>query len=201
MAVMVDYYLARQSPWVYLGHARFVAMTRASGAGVRVKPVDLGGQVFPVSGGLPLGQRAPQRQAYRLVELARFAQWLELPLHVQPRYFPVAGDPAAWLIVAAQERLGCEASLRLTGAVAQAAWAQQRDIADPDELVALLASCELPSDLVEESQSETIKAIYQANTDEAVAAGVFGAPTYGIEGELFWGQDRLDFVQRRLERG
>ena len=89
----IDYFLAPQSPWTYLGHARFVAIARAAGATVRVLPVDLG-RVFPVSGGLPLARRAPQRQAYRLVELERFSRFLGLPMVLQPQFFPVAADDA-----------------------------------------------------------------------------------------------------------
>ncbi|MBS4038870.1 MAG: 2-hydroxychromene-2-carboxylate isomerase, partial [Hydrogenophaga sp.] len=66
MRPTVDYFLAPQSPWTYLGHARFVSMARDAGATIRLRPMDLG-RVFPVSGGLPLPKRAPQRQAYRLV--------------------------------------------------------------------------------------------------------------------------------------
>ena len=69
----IDYYFAPNSPWAYLGHARFVSIARQAKAQVHVMPVDLGGKVFPISGGLPLRQRAPQRQAYRLVELKRFS--------------------------------------------------------------------------------------------------------------------------------
>ena len=94
-AATVDYYFATVSPWAYLGHARFVAMTQAAGATVRVKPVDYG-EIFPVSGGLPLAKRAPQRQAYRLVELKRFSSFLGVPLHPQPAHFPVNGNPAAY---------------------------------------------------------------------------------------------------------
>ena len=65
MSLTIDYYLAPQSPWTYLGHARFVRIARAAGATDQCLPVDLG-KVFPVSGGLPLAKRAPQRQAYRL---------------------------------------------------------------------------------------------------------------------------------------
>ena len=201
MPLCVDYYLAPQSPWVYLGHARLVELTQRLGVEVRVKPVDLGGQIFPVSGGLPLGQRAPQRQQYRLVELQRFGAWLNQPINLQPRYFPVGGDLASWLIVATQKRLGYAAALRITGAILTGVWAQERDIANPDELTAMLTECNLPGDLMDESSGDEIKAIYQANTDEALVAGVFGAPTYAIDGELFWGQDRLDFVERRLTQG
>ena len=77
MSRSVDYYFAPQSPWTYLGHARFAGIVKASGASVRVLPIDLGGKVFPISGGLPVGQRPPQRQAYRLVELARFRAALQ----------------------------------------------------------------------------------------------------------------------------
>ena len=92
----IDYYFAVQSPWTYLGHARFSAIAKAAGAKVNVRPVDYG-QIFPISGGLPLPKRAPQRQAYRLVELARFRDALNLPMYIQPKFFPVAGDDSARL--------------------------------------------------------------------------------------------------------
>ena len=76
----VDYYLAPQSPWAYLGHQRFADIARAASARINVLPVDIGGTVFPVSGGLPLAQRAPQRQAYRLLELERFSDHLGMAL-------------------------------------------------------------------------------------------------------------------------
>ena len=89
MSIAIDYYLAPQSPWTYLGHERFVAIARAAAARINVIPVDLGGKVFPTSGGLPLAQRAPQRQAYRLVELERFSAQLGVPLNLRPKHFPV----------------------------------------------------------------------------------------------------------------
>jgi 2-hydroxychromene-2-carboxylate isomerase len=193
----VDYFLAPHSPWVYLGHPRFEALVRETGAEVRVRPMDLG-QVFPATGGLPLPQRAPQRQAYRLVELRRFSEALGMPLNLQPAHFPVPGDPASLLITAVAARDGTDAALRLIGAIARAVWAEERDIADPVALRALLGECDLDAERLEESQDETTKAAYAANTRDAIAAGVFGAPSYVVDGELFWGQDRLDFVARRL---
>ena len=197
MAPTIDYFLAPQSPWTYLGHARFVAMARAAGAAVRVLPVDLG-RVFPVSGGLPLARRAPQRQAYRLVELKRFGQFLELPLVPQPRFFPVAADAAARLIIAVDQADGADAALRLAGAVLAAVWAQERDIADASVLAALVGETGLDAARLHRAQAPDIQARYDENTRMAIDAGVFGAPTYRIGGELFWGQDRLEFVARRL---
>ena len=201
MGLTVDYYLAPQSPWAYLGHQRFADMTRAAGASVNVLPMDLGGKVFPVSGGLPLSQRAPQRQAYRLVELKRFAEHLGLPLNLRPAYFPVAGDDAARLIIAVALNEGSDAAMALTGTVMRAVWAEQRNIADAGELAAMLVACKLPSARLDDARSIQVQARYEANAQRAIDAGVFGAPSYVIECELFWGQDRLDFVQRRLSRG
>jgi 2-hydroxychromene-2-carboxylate isomerase len=200
MSLTIDYYLAPQSPWTYLGHARFVQIAAAHGASVNLKPVDLG-KVFPVSGGLPLGQRAPQRQAYRLLELARWRDASGLPLNVQPKHFPVPGEPAARLIVAVQLADGTAAALDIAGRVLAAVWAQQRDIASADTLAQLLAEAGLPASRLQEAQQPEVQAACDAHTQDAITAGVFGGPSYVIDGEIFWGQDRLDFVERRLQAG
>jgi 2-hydroxychromene-2-carboxylate isomerase len=200
VSLTVDYYFAPQSPYAYLGHERFAAIADEHGATVRVLPVDLGGKVFPVSGGLPLTKRAPQRQAYRLVELKRFSEWLNAPLNLQPRYFPVSGDDAAKLIIAVDLKDGTDAAMKLTGAVMRAVWVQERNIADEQVLVALLAEQGLSAHRLEEAHSQTAHERYEVDTQQAIEAGVFGSPSYVIDGEIFWGQDRLDFVSRRLAR-
>jgi 2-hydroxychromene-2-carboxylate isomerase len=201
VSLTVDYFFAPQSPYAYLGHERFAAIAKEHGATVRVLPVDLGGKVFPVSGGLPLTKRAPQRQAYRLVELRRFSEWLDRPLNLQPKYFPVSGDDAAKLIIAVDLKDGTEAAMKLTGAVMRAVWVHERNIADEQVLVGLLAEQGLSADRLEEAHSQTVHERYEIDTQQAIEAGVFGAPSYVIDGEIFWGQDRLDFVARRLARG
>ena len=200
MTNSIDYFLAPQSPWTYLGHERFAKIAQATGARVRVLPIDLGGQVFPVSGGLPVGQRPPQRQAYRLVELRRFSEFLGLPLTLKPRYFPVAGDAAARLIIAADLADGSDAAMRMTGAVLSAVWTQERDIADPLVLAQLLLECGMSAGRLEQSDSLAVQQRYDSNTRQAIEAGVFGAPSYVVDGEIFWGQDRLDLLERRLRR-
>ncbi|MDE2617490.1 MAG: 2-hydroxychromene-2-carboxylate isomerase [Burkholderiales bacterium] len=198
MSRTVDYYFAPQSPWTYLGHARFAAMTQAAGVTVRVLPVDLGGKVFPTSGGLPLSKRAPQRQAYRLLEIKRFSEHLKMPMHPQPKYFPVGGDDAACLIIAVDLHDGSEAAMKITGAVLSAVWAQERNIGDDKVLAELLAENGLDAKRLAQSDSQEVRERYEAYTQQAIEAGVFGAPSYVIDGEIFWGQDRLDFVARKL---
>jgi 2-hydroxychromene-2-carboxylate isomerase len=198
MTINIDYYFAPQSPWTYLGHLRLVELAKVHGATVRVMPVDLGGQVFPVSGGLPLAQRAPQRLTYRLVELTRWAQHLGLALNLKPQFFPVAGDDAARLIIAIDQYDGSEAAMKLAGAVLAAVWEQERNIADSATLTALLSESGLRAGRLAQSRNPSVQARYAEYTQAAIAAHVFGAPTYVVDGELFWGQDRLDFVERKL---
>ena len=198
MGRTVDYYFAPQSPWAYLGHQRLAGIVKRSGVAVRVMPIDLGGKVFPISGGLPLGQRAPQRQAYRLVELQRFSQQLKVPLNLKPRYFPVGGDDSARLIIAADLAQGPLAAMKIAGAILAACWAQERNMADDKVLAELLSEQDLPGSLMEASRTQAVQERYETYTQAAIDAGVFGAPSYVVDGEIFWGQDRLDFVERAL---
>ncbi|HEV8313067.1 MAG TPA: 2-hydroxychromene-2-carboxylate isomerase [Burkholderiaceae bacterium] len=200
MSLTIDYYFAPQSPWTYLGHQRFRDIARNAGASIRVLPVDLGGKVFPVSGGLPLSKRAPQRQAYRLQELQRFSRWLDVPLNLQPHYFPVSGDDAARLVIAVDMKDGSDAAMSIAGAVMRAVWVEQRNIADEATLASLLAEQGLPAARLDDAHSQAAHERYEIDTQQAIEVGVFGAPSYVIDGEIFWGQDRLDFVERRLRR-
>ncbi|RYZ11316.1 MAG: 2-hydroxychromene-2-carboxylate isomerase [Comamonadaceae bacterium] len=198
MPTTIDYYLVPQSPWTYLGHARFAGIARAAGVEVKLRPIDLG-RVFPISGGLPLGKRAPQRQAYRLVDMARSARHLDLPINVEPKYFPVAGDDAARLMSAVDQHDGADAAMALTGAILAAVWVQQRDIADAAVLQALLEENGLHGERLAQSKEPSVQQRYEADTQRAIDAGVFGAPSYVLDGEIFWGQDRLDLLERALQ--
>lgn len=198
MTKTVDYYLAPMSPWTYLGHQRFVQIAKAAGAKVRVMPMDLG-KVFPISGGLPLGKRAPQRQAYRLVEMTRFSQHLNVPLNLHPKFFPVAGDPSAKLIIAVDMHHGADAALAITGALLTAVWHEERDIADTATLAALLSEHQLDAACMQLSNTPEVQVRYDSYTQSAIDAQVFGAPTYLIDSDMFWGQDRLDFVAQKLK--
>ena len=200
MSDSVDYYFSPQSPWAYLGHQRLADIARTAGVAINVLPVDFGGKVFPVSGGLPLAQRAAQRQAYRLVELKRFSEHLGLPLNLRPKYFPVSGDAAARLIIAVDTIDGPAAAMKLSAAVLRGVWVDEVDIADVQALAAMLTALKLPADRLDDARSQAVLERYEADTRAAIAAGVFGAPSYVIAGEIFWGQDRLDFVERRLAR-
>jgi 2-hydroxychromene-2-carboxylate isomerase len=196
----IRYYMVPSSPWTYLGHERLIQIAQRHGATIEVRPFDLGSRVFPVSGGLPLGKRAPQRQAYRLVELPRWSAFLGLELNLHPKYFPVDGEDAARFIIVAGNRHGGEAALAVAGAVLRAVWAQERNIADPATLAAIGDECGLDGAALYAARSEA-EQDYDRFTRDALEAGVFGAPWYEYNGEPFWGQDRLDFLERALAAG
>jgi len=196
----VEYFFTPVSPFTYLGHERFVAIAQRHGVSVDVKPVDLG-PVFAASGGLPLKQRAPQRQAYRLVELARWSKHLGLPLNLQPRHFPVPPAVASKWILATLSQQGAGGALKLSGALLRAVWAEERNIGEADTLAAIASEQGFDAKaLAERAAAADIGERYDALTQEAIARQVFGAPTYIYRDEPFWGQDRLDFLDRALAK-
>ena len=200
MSKVCEYYFSLQSPWVYLGHQRFLDLAKQQGVKIEMKPFDLG-KVFAISGGLPLAKRAPQRQAYRLTEMQRWSEHLAVPMHLQPTFFPVAADPAALMIIAAQLAHGTEAALNLSGAIMRAVWAEQKNIADADTLAGLAFDCELDGkQLLKSSETASVQADYDRFTNEAIPANVFGVPWFVYQGESFWGQDRLDFLERAFQK-
>ena len=194
----IDYYLSPMSPWTYLGHARLADIAKRHGATINVKPVDFG-KIFPVSGGLPLPKRAPQRQAYRLVELKRWRDHLGVPLNIEPKFFPYDSNLASRLVIAAHTR-GAGAAMRLAGAILKACWAEERNMGDEAELFKVVTEQGLePRWLIAAAKSDEGQARYDELSQEAIDLQVFGAPTYLYNGELFWGQDRLEFLERALQ--
>ncbi len=196
MAKTIDYYLSLNSPWAYLGGPRLEQIAARHNAEIRVKPVDFG-VIFPRTGGLPLGKRAPERQAYRLVDLERWRKVLGMQLNLHPTHFPADERSAAALVIASSE--GGADTVKLAHAILRAVWAEERDIADKGTLEAILTEAGFgQSDLLERMQDPAIAARREALTEEALGRGVFGAPTYVYRDELFWGQDRLELLDRAL---
>lgn len=197
MLKIVDYYFAPHSPWAYLGHQRFIDLVMSHQMAFNLKPIDLG-KVFPVSGGLPLPKRAPQRQAYRLADLKRWRDHLDIPLTLEPKFSPVNPELASLVIIAAGSNKSAVAP-SLAYDFMRAVWAEERDIADAATVKAIIRAKGLPvDDLFTLAQAPETKAAYEALTQEAIDRGVFGAPTYVYRDELFWGQDRLEFLDRAL---
>ena len=192
----LSYYCTMASPWTYLGHDELLALCAGNGVAVDILPVDLS-DVFSVSGGLPLPQRAPQRRAYRLVELQRWRARRGTDLKLHPKFFPAPADRANCMVVAAV--MGGLDGVALAGALMRGVWAEDRNIGDDADLAAIADAASFDgAGLLAEAGAAAVQDRYNAQTERAKAAGVFGAPTYVWRGEPFWGQDRLDFVARAL---
>ena len=193
----IDYYYTHQSPWSYMGHQRFLGMAKAAQAKVNFKPIDYG-KVFPQSGGLPVSKRPPQRQAYRLVELDRWSKHLGVRLNVHPKHFPVDQAAANKLAIAA-DKAGHDVAA-LSHAIMRAMWEEHRNIADTETLEEIAKAVGLDGKtLLKASASPEVEALYQRYTDEAIKAQVFGAPWYVYKDTPYWGQDRLEFLERALK--
>jgi len=199
MAKIIDYFFTPVSPWTYLGVPRLDAMVRKHGAELRYKPCDYG-KIFPLSGGLPVAQRPKQRQAYRLVELERWRDFLGMKLNIHPKHFPVPSDLAARTVVAAKQS-GADPG-KLATALLRGVWAEDRDVSDRATVAAICDENGLDGKaLIEAAEGAGAHAEFEANTAEAIERQVFGAPTYIYEDKLYWGQDRLDFLERALAGG
>ncbi|KLK89944.1 DSBA oxidoreductase [Microvirga vignae] len=199
MPRVIDYYFSLVSPWAYIGHAPFMDIVQRYGAEVNFKPVFLG-RVFSETGGLPLPQRHPARQRYRLVELQRWREKRGLSFSITPKHWPFDVNLAdRYVIAITTTGKSPDAFLRRAFA---AVWEEERNLADPLVLTELAEQAGLDSSaLMDIATGSTTEAIYALNLENAVAADVFGSPSYVLDGEVFWGQDRLDLLDDALSSG
>ncbi len=196
MPKTIDYFISVVSPYTYLGSRELERIARDHGAEIRVKPISLP-KIFPHTGGTPLPQRPQARKDYRFVELKRWRAERDMPLNLEPAHFPVSDKFAAPAVLAAAE-LGGD-PLRLAHAILRAIWAEERNIAEESTVHAIAAETGHDADtLMANAKTPEIAEIYEQTTQEALERGVFGAPWYVVDGEPFWGQDRLNFVERAL---
>ena len=196
MTKTIEYYFSLISPWSYLGNARLREIATQNEAVISFKPINVL-DVFSQSGGLPLGKRAPQRQAYRLVELERWKKRLNVPLAFHPKFFPADEKIAAGMVIAAKDR--GENVGPFVQAIMAAVWTEDKNISDPSTLEEIATNLGLDGNsLVAEAENAQTLDTWKAYTAEAIENQVFGVPTYLFEGIPYWGQDRLDFLEDAL---
>ena len=199
MAITIDYYLSLNSPWTYIGSSPFAEIAKRHGVTVNVKPAKFG-PIFEQTGGLPLPKRSPQRQAYRMMELKRWREVRGLPLNLEPKHFP-SDDAAATRLVISAKLQGKDAH-RLSVELGRALWEREESLADPATMAAAAQRAGLDAAALRAGgpSDAELDGLYQQYTEEALAAGVFGAPSYVLpSGEIFWGQDRLELLERALK--
>jgi 2-hydroxychromene-2-carboxylate isomerase len=194
----IEYYYGIPSPFTYLGSLKFQSIAKKYNAEIIEKPCDLVGGIFAKTGGIPVPQRSSQRQKYRLDEIQRWAEFLNIKIHIKPKFFPPKDPhlPAKFTIAA--NLLGTK--IIFGHELLKQLWSEEKDISDEKNIE--IASNNFKINFKELSllaKSEKVSKIYADNTEEAVEKNVFGAPTYIFNNELFWGQDRLEFLERALK--
>lgn len=195
MAV-VDFYFSTLSPFTYLAGTRLWEIAERRGAAINCKPLDILA-LFARTGGTPPGQRHTSRQEYRLIELERQAAKLDMPINLKPAYWPANAAPSSYAIIAAQKAGGGDMG-RLVHSILRACWAEEKNIAEDEVIRACLEGAGFDPALADSgllAGAET----YAQNLEDAVSAGVFGAPFWvTADGARFWGQDRLDDLDAHL---
>jgi 2-hydroxychromene-2-carboxylate isomerase len=199
MARPIDYYFSLQSPWAYIGHGLFQDLASTYNLKVNYKPVLLV-ELFSETGGLPLVKRHPARQRYRMLELQRWRDKRGLKFHLQPEHWPFNGRLADGVVIAALEA-GQNPEPFIRRAFA-GVWEEQIKLGDPAVIAKVADDSGLAgAKLVERSASNEISAAYEQNRQDAIAAGVFGSPAWVLDGEVFWGQDRIELLADALKSG
>ena len=195
----IEYYYGIPSPFAYLGSSRFQSIVKKYNVEIIEKPCDLVGGIFAKTGGLPVPQRSPQRQKYRLDELKRWSEFLNIKINLKPKFFPPKDPHLSGKYTIAANLLGVK--LAFGHELLKQLWSEEKDISDEKNIEEVSNFFKLKFiDLSNLAKSEKVSKIYQENTEEAVANNVFGSPTYIYKDEIFWGQDRLDFLERALNK-
>jgi 2-hydroxychromene-2-carboxylate isomerase len=194
----LDVYFDVSSPFAYFALTQLPALARITGVTPRLHPILLGGLFRDINQNeVPLFSMPAPKMAYMVDEMARWARWWGIP-YDKPLKFPQRTMTAQRLVLLATER-GFDAAVALAIALGRAMWAEQRDVGDAATLGDILDGVGLPRAWVERTQEPAVKQALIGETAAAAKAGVFGVPTFVVDGNyLTWGQDRLELVLRML---
>ena len=190
----IDYYYTLMSPWAYFGAPRFYDLQKKYRFNINHFPLDIL-QLFPLSGGEPLGKRAHQRKVYRMMELKRWQKKLNMPINFKPKYFPPEDVSIASCIILSLENESKQNELSF--ALLKQVWVEEKNIGDTVNIREACDNLNLNFDeLIKKSSSKT--EYFRSLAEKAASLNVFGSPTYVIRGEIFWGQDRLDLLEEYI---
>ena len=195
----IEYFYSLASPFTYLGSEKFQLIAKKYNVEIVEKPCDLVGGIFSKTGGIPVPQRSPQRQKYRLDELKRWSEFLNIKINIKPKFFPPTDPhiPAKYTVAA--NLLGVK--VFFGHELLKKLWIEEQDISDEKNIEITSKQFKINfKELSSLAKSEKVSKIYSDNTEEAIKKNVFGAPTYIFNNELFWGQDRLEFLERALNK-
>jgi len=193
------YFYSVASPFAHLGNKRLIEISKKYSVEIIEKPIDLVGKVFVATGGVPVLQRHISRQNYRLLELKRWGEFLNIKINQKPKFFPPKDPHTPALFCIASIDMGIKIEFGMK--VLEQLWAQENDISNLETLKLIANDLKINfEDLNKLAMSDKIKNIYEANTQEAINMNIFGVPTYIYNNEMFWGQDRLELLEYSLKK-
>ena len=193
------YFYSVVSPWSYLGIKRLKEISKKYSAQIIEKPIDLVGKVFVATGGTPVPQRHISRQNYRLLELKRWGEFLNIKINQRPKFFPPKDPHLPALFCLASIDMGI--NMDFSSKVLEHLWVKENDISNIDTLKLIADDLKISfEELSKLATSDKIKKIYEANTQEAINMNIFGVPSYVYNNEIFWGQDRLELLEYSLKK-
>jgi len=193
------YFYSVVSPWSYLGIKRLKEISKKYSAQIIEKPIDLVGKVFVATGGTPVPQRHISRQNYRLLELKRWGDFLNIKINQKPKFFPPKDPHLPALFCLASIDMGI--NMDFSSKVLEHLWVKENDISNIDTLKLIADDLKISfEELSKLASSDKIKKIYEANTQEAINMNIFGVPSYIYNNEIFWGQDRLELLEYSLKK-
>lgn len=196
----IEYFYSAHSAFAYLGSARLMELCRVHDCQLEHRPIDLRPVIHGV-GGLPVNGRTRAHVDYFFGrEIERWAEWREVDIiDYRPTHHDNSLDlPNGMLIAAAQQGANVDA---LAHAVLQAHWRDDADLADAPTLAAVASKIDIDAaPLLEAALSAPVQQQHQANTQEAIERSVFGSPTYVLDGDMFYGQDHLEMLERALKQ-
>ena len=191
--------MSHGSPWTFLGHKKVNEIAKNNNCELDIMPVNYG-EIFPVSGGLPVHKRPLQRQKYRLQELKRWSEFLKIKLNPEPKHFPSRSLLPSKVIISVKI-LNFENVNDIAYAIMEGLWIKEMNIDDPQNLKKILTRfIKTADEVIDFSESKQVEREMNEYTKEAIDLAVFGAPTYIIDDQIYWGQDRLDFLERYIKR-
>ena len=191
--------MSHGSPWTFLGHKKVNEIAKKNNCKLDIMPVNYG-EIFPVSGGLPVHKRPLQRQKYRLQELKRWSEFLKIKLNPEPKHFPSRSLLPSKVIISVKI-LNFENVNDIAYAIMEGLWIKELNIDDPKNLKKILTRfIKTADEVIDFSESKQVEKEMNEYTKEAIDLAVFGAPTYILDDQIYWGQDRLDFLERYIKR-
>ena len=191
--------MSHGSPWTFLGHKKVNEISKKNNCELDIMPVNYG-EIFPVSGGLPVHKRPLQRQKYRLQELKRWSEFLKIKLNPEPKHFPSRSLLPSKVIISVKI-LNFENVNDIAYAIMEGLWIKEMNIDDPKNLKKILTRfIKTADEVIDFSESKQVEKEMNEYTKEAIELAVFGAPTYILDDQIYWGQDRLEFLERYIKR-